>query len=88
MIQVDANDSLSSAIEERPCEVPWLPGEREHSAVMIFVAVAVQQPRIAHKGRPDRVQRDGVPAFGDVGHRDKRQRSHDRTDDTGAGGSL
>ena len=66
--QVDPLDRLARALQQRLVQPAGLPGEREHAAVVVRVAVDVEQARAAaDEGGADGVERLAVAALGDVG---------------------
>jgi hypothetical protein len=66
--QVDPLDRLARALQQRLVQPARLPGEREDAAVVVRVAVDVEQARAAgDEGGADGVERLAVAALRDVG---------------------
>jgi hypothetical protein len=72
--QVDERDGPGDARDQRVDELAVVPDEREDRAVVVRVAVDVEQP--GRRGEPIAQRRDPprVAALGDVRHRLERKR--------------
>jgi hypothetical protein len=73
--QVDPLDRLARALQQRLVQPARLPGEREDAAVVVRVAVDVEQARAAgDEGGADGVERLAVAALRDVGDGEQQGR--------------